>query len=87
MKQIINSYENYDEESRLTTNKARRIEFITSTNILNEIIPKKAKILDCAAGTGVYSFYYAEKGHEVFAYDLTPKNVDIINSRTKKLKY
>ena len=28
------------------------------------------KILDCAAGTGVYAFYLADKGHDVTATDM-----------------
>lgn len=65
MNYVVESYENYKEENRLTTNNARKIEFITTTKILDEIFPSKCKILDCAAGTGVYAFWLAEKGHDV----------------------
>lgn len=87
MRQIIDSYENYDEESRLTTNKARRVEFLTSINVMDKLISKKSKILDCAAGTGIYSFHYAEQGHEVHAYDLTPRHVEIMNEKLKSKAY
>ena len=50
---IVDTYENYREEDRLTTNNARRIEFITTVRILEETIPSGCKVLDCAAGTGV----------------------------------
>ena len=56
MNYVVESYENYREEDRLTTNNARKIEFITTTRILNEILGENLKILDCAAGTGIYSF-------------------------------
>lgn len=55
MNYVVESYENYQEENRLTTNNARRIEFITTTRVLEEIIGAKSKILDCAAGTGIYA--------------------------------
>ncbi|QUH28540.1 class I SAM-dependent methyltransferase [Vallitalea guaymasensis] len=42
---------------------------------------KKAKILDCAAGTGIYSFELAHEGHEVTALDLTPRHVSIMKDR------
>ena len=47
MKQhIIESYENSLEETRLTTNNARRIEFLNTTRILDELLDGKKKILD-----------------------------------------
>ena len=55
MDNVIHSYENYREENRLTTNNARKIEFITTIRAFNDIFPPNAKILDCAAGTGAYA--------------------------------
>lgn len=66
---VVESYENYKEEDRLTTNNARRIEFITTVRIFDKLFADNSKILDCAAGTGVYAFYLAEKGHKVTATD------------------
>mgnify|MGYP006895910066 CR=1 FL=1 len=45
MNYVVDSYENYKEENRLTTNNARRIEFVTTTRVLDEIIGTKSKIL------------------------------------------
>ena len=84
---VIDSYENYQEENRLTTNQARKIEFITTTRVLNEYLQTKQKILDCAAGTGIYSFYLAEQGHEVTATDITPRHIEIINQTLKDKTY
>ena len=53
MKYFVDSYENYKEENCLTTNNARKIEFVTTTRVLDEIIHDKSKILDYAAGTGI----------------------------------
>lgn len=87
---IIESYENYREEDRLCTNNARRIEFLTTVKVLNTLLKEKKDILDCAAGTGIYSFYYADKGYNVTATDITPRHINIIrntlNSKNYKMK-
>lgn len=80
---VVDSYTNYQEENRLTTDNARKVEFITTIKALEEKIPSKAKILDCAAGTGIYSFYFANKGHDVTALDITPRYVEIMKEKLK----
>jgi 2-polyprenyl-3-methyl-5-hydroxy-6-metoxy-1,4-benzoquinol methylase len=84
---VVESYENYKEEERLSTNNARRIEFLTTARIFDEVIKGKKKILDCAAGTGIYAFYLAEKGHDVTATDITPRHVQIMQKTLKKKNY
>lgn len=84
---VVENYENYKEEDRLTTNNARRIEFINRVKILDEHIKKKSRILDCAAGTGVYAFYLAEQGHDVTATDITPRHIDMINKNLSGKQY
>lgn len=86
-KYVIESYENYREEDRLSTNNARKIEFLTTVKALDEIIKGKKTILDCAAGTGIYSFYYADKGHTVTATDITPRHIEVIRSILKNKPY
>ena len=80
---VVNSYENDKEENRLTTDNARRVEFITTAKILNEHLPEKAKILDCAAGTGIYAFHLAETGHHVTALDIAPRHIELIESELR----
>lgn len=82
MSGVINYYENCDENSRFSRN-SRKIEFLTSTTILDGLIEKRSKILDVGAGPGAYSLYYAERGHEVTAVDLTPKHIDIIKQKAE----
>lgn len=84
---VVDSYENYKEENRLTTNNARKIEFITTTKVFDKFINLKCNILDCAAGTGIYAFYLADKGHNVTATDITPRHIDIINKTLKTKNY
>ena len=87
MNYVVESYENYKEENRLTTNNARKIEFITTTRVLDEVIGAKSNILDCAAGTGVYAFWLADNGHDVTATDITPRHIDIINQTLTTKEY
>lgn len=87
MNYVVESYENYKEENRLTTNNARKIEFITTTRVLDEVIGAKSNILDCAAGTGVYAFWHADKGHDVTATDITSRHIDIINQTLTTKEY
>lgn len=84
---IVESYESSREEDRLTTNNARKIEYITTTRIFDELFDNKMKVLDCAAGTGGYAFHLADKGHEVTATDITPRHIDIINQKLIDKKY
>ncbi len=87
MNYVVESYENYREEDRLTTNQARRIEFITTTRVFDEVIPSGCKILDCAAGTGIYVFWLADQGHDVTATDITPRHIELINQNPAALRY
>lgn len=86
MKNIIDFYEKYDEESRLTAGKAKRIEFLTTTHLLNDHIQSNHKIIELGAGTGVYSFYYAAMGCQVVATDITPHYIEIIEKKLEKIE-
>lgn len=81
MSSIVDFYNKYDEDIRLSTNKARKTEFNVTTSVLNEYIKKDDKIIEIGAGTGIYSFYYASKGNEVLATDITPKHVEIMKEK------
>lgn len=87
MNYVVESYENYKEEERLSTNNARRIEFLTTVRVLDEWITDKKKILDCAAGTGIYTFYFADKGHDLTATDITPRHIEVIKNLVSTKPY
>ncbi len=78
MEFVVASYENYREEDRLATDQARRVEFLTTVRVLGEWLPPNGRMLDCAAGAGIYSFHYAERGYDVTATDITPRHIDYI---------
>lgn len=81
MESIINYYDNSDEDSRLTTDNARKIEFLLTTKVLENFIKPYQNILELGAGSGVYSFYYAENMCNVVATDITPKHITQINQK------
>ena len=84
---VVDTYENYKEENRLTTNNARRIEYETTVRVMEELIGTDKKILDCAAGTGIYAFHFADRGHEVTATDITPRHVEIMDKKLQEKSY
>ncbi|NMM62565.1 class I SAM-dependent methyltransferase [Clostridium sp. P21] len=86
MNNVVSFYEKYDEEARLTSNNARKVEFYVTTTILNQYIKGHSKILELGAGTGVYSFYYADRENDVLATDITPKHIGIIKQKLSKRK-
>jgi 2-polyprenyl-3-methyl-5-hydroxy-6-metoxy-1,4-benzoquinol methylase len=81
-------YESYDENGRLFKDKAHMPEYLTTVRYLDRLIKPESSVLDLCAGTGVYSFYLAEKGHKVTACDLAEYNINIIkaNPHSDKLK-
>lgn len=84
---VIASYDAYREEDRLTTNNARRIEFLTTTRALEALLPPGCDLLDCAAGTGVYARHFAAAGHRVTATDLTPRHIDLLRASLEGMPY
>ena len=85
--EVVNYYQNYREEDRITTNNARRIEFLTTIHKFDELLNGNLKILDCAAGTGAYAFYLADKGHILTSTDITPRHIKMIDEQLKYKKY
>lgn len=81
MDRLFNYYQNYSEDSRLVKDNAHKVEFITTTHVLDKIINSNSKILDVGAGTGRYSIYFAEKGHSVYALEYVPHNLNIIRDK------
>ena len=73
---LNNYYASRDEDSRLLS-KCGSVEFITTVSYIEKYLQKDMKILDIGAGTGRYSHYFAKKGYEVDAVELTDHNVEI----------
>lgn len=79
-KRIEELYTYFDEESRLSLGSGR-IEFLTTVHYIEKMLKPGMKILDIGAGTGAYSLYFANKGYEVTAIELTKRNCDVFASK------
>lgn len=78
---IKSYYEHYDEEGRLSRDRAHLPEYLTTIHYFDRLFRPGSRILDACAGAGRYSFYLADQGHSVTACDLVEHNINIIKSR------
>lgn len=83
---IINKYTEYDEDNRLVSDRGHNVEYLTTMRYIQKFLKPGAKILEIGAATGRYSITLAQMGYDVTAVDLTPKNVEIMKSKSKQLK-
>lgn len=67
-------YEIFNEKERLQS-KAAKVEFLTTVSYIEKYLKAGDKILDIGAGAGAYSLYFAKKGYDVHAVELTDSNV------------
>ena len=86
METIINYYNKYDEEPRLMRTKANILEFETTKYLLGDYIKHNDVILETGAGTGRYSFHYANEGNYVTATDLVPRHIEIMKNKALENK-
>ena len=83
---IIDKYNEYDEDGRLIRDRAHNMEYLTTMRYIQKFLKPKAKILEIGAGTGRYSLALAKMGYDVTAIDLTPKHVEIMKRKSRRLK-
>lgn len=83
---IVDKYSDYDEDMRLVSDRAHNIEYLTAMRYIQKFLKPGAKILEIGAGTGRYSIALAKMGYEVTAVDLVPKHVEIMKSKSRRLK-
>lgn len=57
------------------------LEFLVNWHYINECLPSKGHVLDNGAGPGKYSIMLAKRGLRVTLRDLTPKLVEIAESK------
>jgi len=74
------TYDIFNEETRLHS-KATRVEFITTTHIIERYLKPNSKIADIGAGAGEYSLHFAAKGHDVTAVELADANVKAFRAK------
>lgn len=83
---IINKYTEYDEDTRLVSDRGHYTEYVTTMRYIQKFLKPGDKISEIGAAAGRYSIASAKMGYDVTAVDLTPKHVKIMKSKTNKLK-
>lgn len=83
---IIDKYSNYDEDIRLFSDRGHNVEYLTTMCYIQKFLKLGSTILEIGAGTGRYSIELAKMGYDVTAVDLTPKHVEVMNSKAHNLK-
>lgn len=77
-------YEIFNEDSRLNRSKAGRVEFFTTVRYIEKYLKPGARILDIGAGAGEYSLYFAGKGYDVSALELSENNIRAFRKKIKE---
>lgn len=78
---IIDLYNNYDEDSRLTPNHGK-VEFLTTMRYIGKYIKRGDRVLEIGAATGHYSHALARQGYKVDAIELVEHNIDVFRNNT-----
>ncbi len=79
--QVIEIYKNFDEDSRLNRSQSARVEFLTSVRYIEKYLNNGDKILDVGAGAGEYSIYFADKGYDISALELSQDNINAFEKK------
>ena len=78
---LIEFYNNYDEDSRLDT-RYGAIEFLTTMHYIRKYLQPGMRVMEISAGTGRYSHALAQHGWQVDALELVPHNIEIFREHT-----
>ena len=78
--ELIKSYNEIQEEYRLQSSLARKVEFISTSETLTKYISKDSRILDIGCGAGLYSIYFSRICKETVALDIVPKHIKLLKA-------
>lgn len=73
---LKNYYETHDEDSRLRSRHGT-VEFLTTVKYIEKYLNPGMRMIEIGAGTGIYSHYFAQRGYNVDAVELTEHNIGI----------
>lgn len=85
--ELINYYNKFNEDKRLTT-KHGKVEYLTAMKYIHEYLKEydNPSIIDIGAGTGAYSISLANEGYNVTAVELVKHNLRVIEKNSSKVK-
>ena len=80
---VLEYYEKYEQENERLKNEP--LEFVRTKEIISRFLPEKPiKIVDLCGASGHYSYWLAQKGHEVHLIDLSERHIkEAKNNETK----
>jgi len=80
--EIIQHYtETHDEETRLSS-RIGPFEYERTRNLIAKYLGKEQRIIvDVGGGTGAYTLWLAEQGHQVHFVDLVPRHVERVKQK------
>lgn len=78
---VQKTYELFREDARLNRSRAARVEFLTTVRYIETYLKPGDQILDVGAGAGEYSLYFARKGYEVSALELSDRNIEAFRGK------
>ena len=73
---LIESYNDIDEENRLQSSLARSVEYMTTIGVIEKYITNASRCIDIGCGVGIYSLFMARKGIKTIAVDLVPNHIN-----------
>jgi ubiquinone/menaquinone biosynthesis C-methylase UbiE len=76
-------YTEYKEESRLSKDRAHKLESLSTINIMSSLINDESKVIELGAGTGVYIESFSKICGEYHATDIVEKHVEEMNKKYK----
>jgi len=79
---IIDFYNNYDEDNRLTV-KHGSVEFLTTMHYIERYIKENDNVLEIGTGTGQYAHTLARLGYRVDTIELVEHNIEIFKRNTQ----
>ena len=72
---LIESYQEIDEENRLQSTLARKVEYLTTIDVLNKYCSGSKKCIDVGCGVGIYALYLDRIGIQTTAIDIVPDHI------------
>lgn len=82
---LINYYNKFNEEKRLTRRRGQ-VEYLTTMKYIHNYIKPNDKVIELGAGTGKYSITLSNEGYDVTAVELVKHNLKQIEAKSNKVK-
>jgi 2-polyprenyl-3-methyl-5-hydroxy-6-metoxy-1,4-benzoquinol methylase len=72
---LLNYYDSYSEEGRLTRYRSRKIEYLSTVKAIENVLSPNHKTIELGSGVGIYAEILSQKCNSYYATDIVPKHV------------